>query len=66
MDRLCIQLGGTSKNAMGKKLLIIIKSRKLEYLGHTMSYNQRYGFLQLILQENVEGKRSVGKKGYRG
>uniref|UniRef100_A0A2S2QJK3 Uncharacterized protein n=1 Tax=Sipha flava TaxID=143950 RepID=A0A2S2QJK3_9HEMI len=46
-----------------KELLNTIKTRKLEYIEHIMSkLNQRYNVLQLILQEKIEGKRSVGRR----
>lgn len=45
-----------------KELLLTIKSRKLEYLGHIMRNDQRYGLLQLILQGRVKGKRGPGRR----
>ncbi|CAG9830637.1 unnamed protein product [Diabrotica balteata] len=38
------------------EVLEIIKTRKLQYLGHVMR-NKRYNLLQLIIQEKIQGKR---------
>jgi hypothetical protein len=43
-------------------MLNTIKTRKLKYLGHIMRNKNRYNFLQCILQGNVKGKRSVGRR----
>lgn len=45
-----------------KELLNTIKTRQLEYLGHIMRNNNRYGFLQLILPGKIEDKRSLGRR----
>lgn len=45
-----------------KELLLLIKTRKLEYLGHIMRNSQRYELLQLILQGKVEGRRRPGRR----
>jgi len=42
-----------------KELLMTIKTRKLEYLGHIVRNNQRYRLLQLIPSGKIKGKRSV-------
>lgn len=49
---------------MGKECEVIktIKKRKLEYLGHIIRNEQRYGLLQLILQGKVYGKRGPGRR----
>jgi hypothetical protein len=47
-----------------KELLIRIKARKLEYIGHIIN-NQRYNIIQLILQGSIEVKSSVGRRGRR-
>lgn len=38
-----------------------VKNRKLEYLGHIMRNNEKYGLLQLILQVKLLGKRGPGR-----
>lgn len=43
------------------EILITIKKRKLEYLGHVMR-GQKYALLQLIIQGRIRGKRSVGRR----
>lgn len=35
---------------------------KIEYLGHIMRNSQRYGLLQIILQEKVDAKREPRKR----
>jgi len=45
-----------------KELLKTIKTQKLEYLGHIMKNNNRYGLLQLIIQGKIEGNRSPGRR----
>lgn len=49
---------------MGRECEItaIIKKRKLEYLGHIMRNEERYGFLQLVLQGKVYGRRGPGRR----
>lgn len=43
------------------EILVTIKKRKIEYLGHIMR-GPRYGLLQLIVQGKIRGKRSVGRR----
>jgi len=38
-----------------------IKRRKTAYLGHVIR-NERYQFLQLMVEGKIEGKRGIGKK----
>lgn len=49
---------------MGKEceILMTVKTKKLEYLGHVMRNQERYGLLQLILQGKVNGKRGPGRR----
>lgn len=49
---------------MGKDcdILNTVKGRKLEYLGHVMRNENRYGLLQLILQGKVYGRRGPGRR----
>lgn len=50
-------------NIMNKEreLLMSIKQRKLEYLGHVMR-GPRYELLRLILNGKIEGKKWIGRK----
>lgn len=50
-------------NRMGKnkELLLTVKERKLQYIGHIMR-GERYEILRLIIEGKVEGKRSVGRR----
>ncbi|RZF39011.1 hypothetical protein LSTR_LSTR014707 [Laodelphax striatellus] len=50
-----------SRMRKGKELLPMIKSRKLEYLGHIMRNTERYQLLQVILQGKILGRRGVGE-----
>jgi hypothetical protein len=45
----------------GAEILLTIKRRKLEYLGHVMR-GQKYALLQLIMQGKIRGKRNVGRR----
>ncbi|KAL4120153.1 hypothetical protein QTP88_012884 [Uroleucon formosanum] len=49
---------------MGKKkeLMITVKCRKLQYLGHIMRNKNRYELLQCILQRRKDSKRSPGRR----
>lgn len=44
------------------ELMNIIKARKLEYLGHIMRNEERYGILQTILQGKILGRRGPGRR----
>ena len=44
-----------------KELVLTIKERKLQYLGHVMR-GDKYRLLQLIIQGKVIGKRSIGRR----
>ncbi|CAH2232123.1 jg20798 [Pararge aegeria aegeria] len=44
--------------ARSRELLLIIKKRKVEYLGHVLRH-ERYQLLRLIMMGKVEGKRRV-------
>lgn len=44
------------------ELMNTIKARKLEYLGHIMRNNGRYGLLQTILQGKISGRRGPGRR----
>lgn len=44
------------------ELIYTIKSRKLQYLGHIMRNENRYGLLQQILQGKVNGRRGPGRR----
>lgn len=44
-----------------KEIIITVKKRKLQYLGHVMR-GEKYHLLQLILQGKIQGKRSVGRR----
>lgn len=46
----------------GTEIIHIIKKRKLEYFGHIMRNQKRYGLLQLILQGKVFGRRGPGRR----
>ncbi|KAH1000489.1 hypothetical protein HUJ05_007647, partial [Dendroctonus ponderosae] len=39
------------------EVLITVKRRKLEYFGHVIR-GKKYRFLQLIIQEKIEGRRA--------
>lgn len=43
------------------EVLLNIKKRKLEYLGHLMR-GQKYTFLQNIMQGKIQGRRSIGRR----
>lgn len=45
-----------------KEVLTIVKTRKIQYLGHIMRNGNRYHLLQSILQGKIPGKRSVGRR----
>uniref|UniRef100_A0A8D8YBA7 Craniofacial development protein 2 n=3 Tax=Cacopsylla melanoneura TaxID=428564 RepID=A0A8D8YBA7_9HEMI len=45
-----------------KELMNIVKTRKLQYLGHIMRNHQRYELLQRILQGKIDGKRPPGRR----
>ncbi|CAH2233447.1 uncharacterized protein LOC120627568 [Pararge aegeria] len=47
--------------ARSRELLLIIKKRKVEYLGHVLRH-ERYQLLRLIMMGKVEGKRRVGRR----
>lgn len=44
-----------------KELLLTIKERKIQYLGHVMR-GSRYEILRLIIEGKIDGKRSVGRR----
>lgn len=44
-----------------KELILTIKKRKLQYLGHVMR-GDKYQLLQLIIQGKIMGKRSIGRR----
>jgi len=44
-----------------RKLFETIKKRKTAYLGHIMR-NERYQFLQLLIEGKIEGRRGIGRK----
>lgn len=44
------------------EIIKTIKIRKLQYFGHIMRNEQRYGVLQRILQGKVLGKRGPGRR----
>ncbi|CAG9836759.1 unnamed protein product [Diabrotica balteata] len=43
------------------EIILTIKRRKLEYLGHVMK-GKKYALLQLIIQGKIRGKRNVGRR----
>lgn len=45
-----------------KEIMLTVKRRKLEYLGHIMRNETKYKLLKCILQGKVQGKRSVGRR----
>uniref|UniRef100_A0A8D8YAJ6 Uncharacterized protein n=1 Tax=Cacopsylla melanoneura TaxID=428564 RepID=A0A8D8YAJ6_9HEMI len=45
-----------------KEIIVTVKRRKLEYLGHIMRNETKYKLLKCILQGKVQGKRSVGRR----
>ncbi|CAH2245603.1 jg6532 [Pararge aegeria aegeria] len=47
--------------ARSRELLLIIKERKVTYLGLVLRH-ERYQLLQLIMMGKVEGKRRVGRR----
>ncbi|XP_071581636.1 uncharacterized protein [Temnothorax nylanderi] len=44
-----------------RELLITVKCRKIEYLGHVLR-GEKYRLLQLILKGRIEGRRGIGRK----
>jgi len=44
------------------EIMTTVKARKLEYLGHIMRNEQRYGLLQRILQGKIPGRRGPGRR----
>lgn len=44
-----------------RQLFETIKKRKTAYLGHIMR-NEKYQFLQLMIEGKIEGKRGIGRK----
>lgn len=44
-----------------RELFTTIKKRKTAYLGHVMR-NEKYKYLQLIIEGKIEGRRGVGRK----
>ena len=44
-----------------RELFEIIKKRKTTYLGHIMR-NEKYRFLQLVIEGKIEGRRGMGRK----
>ncbi|VEN58388.1 unnamed protein product [Callosobruchus maculatus] len=44
------------------QLMLIIKERKLVYLGHIMRNEHKYRILQNIVQGKVEGRRGPGRR----
>ena len=44
------------------EIIVTIKQRKLEYLGHIMRNEKRYGLLQLVLQGKIPSKRGPGRR----
>ncbi|CAH2217248.1 jg20683 [Pararge aegeria aegeria] len=47
--------------ARSLELLLIIKKRKVKYLGHVLRH-ERYQLLQLIMMGKVEGERRVERR----
>uniref|UniRef100_A0A8D8VWR7 Uncharacterized protein n=1 Tax=Cacopsylla melanoneura TaxID=428564 RepID=A0A8D8VWR7_9HEMI len=45
-----------------KEIMLTVKSRKLEYLGHIIRNETKYELLKSILQGKVFGKRGVGRR----
>uniref|UniRef100_A0A8D8MAZ5 Uncharacterized protein n=2 Tax=Cacopsylla melanoneura TaxID=428564 RepID=A0A8D8MAZ5_9HEMI len=45
-----------------KEIIVTVKIRKLEFLGHIMRNESRYLLLQKILQGKVHGKRGPGRR----
>ena len=44
-----------------RELLLTIKQRKTQYLGHVMR-GKKYQLLQLIIEGKIQGKRSIGRR----
>ncbi|KAI5707683.1 hypothetical protein M8J77_007509 [Diaphorina citri] len=44
------------------ELVHLVKKRKLEYFGHIMRNEQKYGLLQIILQGKITGRRTRGRR----
>lgn len=44
-----------------KELLLTIKKKKLQNLGHVMR-GERYGILRLVIEGKIEGRKSVGRR----
>lgn len=44
-----------------RQLFEVIKRRKTAYLGHIMR-NEKYQFLQLVIEGKIEGRRGIGRK----
>uniref|UniRef100_A0A8D8QRW3 Uncharacterized protein n=1 Tax=Cacopsylla melanoneura TaxID=428564 RepID=A0A8D8QRW3_9HEMI len=45
-----------------QELMNIIKTRKLNYLGHIMRNESKYSLLQLIRQGKIDGRRGPGRR----
>ncbi|KAL1446308.1 hypothetical protein WDU94_012325 [Cyamophila willieti] len=45
-----------------RELMNIIKTRKLNYLGHIMRNESKYSLLQLIMQGKIDGRRGPGRR----
>lgn len=43
------------------EIMFTIQKQKLQFLGHILR-NNKYEFLQLILQGKIQGKRGVGRR----
>ena len=61
MDRMAIEEVLKCMNKRSE-IINIVKKRKLEYLGHIMRNQNRYGLLLLILQYKIQSKRRPGRR----
>ncbi|CAH2267357.1 jg27540 [Pararge aegeria aegeria] len=52
---------GLQRVARSRELLLITKTRKVQYLGHVLR-DERYQLFQLIMMGKVEGKRRVKRR----
>lgn len=54
-------VGSTSQNGKEVELLVIIKKRKLQYIGHIIR-EEKYEIVRLILEGKIDGKRSLRRR----
>ena len=55
------RIGVLARMRKDKELLLTIKKRKIQYLGHVLR-GEKYEMLRVILQGKISGKRSIGRR----